>query len=381
MIQFQSKLPQVKTTIFTTMGAMANKHKAINLSQGFPNFPSDPNLIDMVTKAMQDGHNQYAPMPGIFSLREVISHKIAGLYGTVYNPETEVTVTAGATQAIFTIVATFIKPGDEVIILKPAYDCYEPAIEVQGGLPIFSQLKGKDFKIDWEDLEAKINTNTRMLIINTPHNPSGTLLSEADMHKLSAVLKNTNIILLSDEVYEHIVFDNAAHQSVAKFPDLVERAFICASFGKTFHNTGWKMGYCVAPKELMYEFRKTHQFNVFCANHPMQKAFATYLQTAEHYLKLNAFYQEKRDLFLSLIKDSRFNFTPSKGTYFQLLDYKTITDEGDVAFAKRLCIEKGLASIPISGFNINNEDKKLLRFCFAKTDDTLRQAAEIINQI
>lgn len=380
-MQFTSKLLKVGTTIFTIMGRLAHKHDAINLSQGFPNFPPDPKLIGLVSKAMQDGYNQYAPMPGIYSLREVISEKIESLYGNGYDPETEITVTAGATQAIFTIISTFISPGDEVLLFKPAYDCYEPAIQVNGGVPVFVQLQGADFKVDWEEVKQKIGTKTKMVIINTPHNPSGSVLSKDDMLALEALLKDTNIILLSDEVYEHIIFDGREHQSAARFPGLAERTFICASFGKTFHNTGWKMGYCAAPKALMHEFRKTHQFNVFCANHPMQKAFAEYLKTPDHYLGLNAFYQSKRDLFLSLISGSSFTFSPSKGTYFQLLNYATITDEGDMDFAKRLCTEKGLASIPISVFNINKEDNKLLRFCFAKTDDTLKKAAEILCNI
>jgi methionine transaminase len=376
-----SKLPNVKTTIFTVMGALANKHNAINLSQGFPNFKSDKKLIDLVSKAMNSGYNQYAPMAGILELREAISKKFKSLYNTNYHPETEITVTAGATQAIYTIISAFIQKDDEVIIFRPAYDCYEPAIELNGGKTISIQLESPIYNVNWEDVKQKINDNTKMIIINTPQNPSGTLFSKDDMLQLQALTKGTNIIVLSDEVYEHIIFDDEKHQSVCLFPDLKSRSFITASFGKTFHNTGWKMGYCCAPKELMEEFRKVHQFNVFCVNHPIQKALAEYLQEASHYLELSRFYQEKRDLFLNLIKTSRFKFIPSKGTYFQSLDYSDITSEYDVDFAKRLTIEKGIASIPLSVFNNNNLDHKMLRFCFAKTDDTLKQAAEILNRI
>lgn len=373
-----SKLPHVKTTIFTTMGALANKHKAVNLSQGFPNFSPDPLLLDLVTNAMKEGYNQYAPMAGTMQLRKAIAAKFNSLYQAQYNPESEITVTAGATQAIYTIISAFIRTGDEVIVLKPAYDCYEPAIQLNGGVPVFVQLQGTDFHIDWDEFRSKITSKTKMVIINTPHNPSGTILSKADMLQLQACLKDTNIILISDEVYEHIVFDGASHESVAKFEDLASRSFICASFGKTFHITGWKIGYCVAPSALMKEFHKTHQFNVFCVNHPVQKALAQYLQQEEHYLGLNDFYQEKRDFFLSAIEGSRFKLTPSQGTYFQVLDYSDITQESDVAYAERLVLEKGIASIPISVFNAQQKDDKQLRFCFAKTNETLEKAADIL---
>ncbi len=378
MLKHTSKLPNIGTTIFTVMSRLAHQHRAINLSQGFPNFTSDPRLAELVTKAIQEGYNQYAPMQGIYSLREVISEKIENLYGKKYHPETEVTVTAGATQAIYTIISTFIRPGDEVVIFEPAYDCYEPAIMVNGGVPVHIQMRGKGFVVDWEEVSAKITPRTKMMVVNTPHNPSGRIFSREDMTRLEAVLEGTDIMLLSDEVYEHIVFDGEPHQSVSRFPDLSERAFVCASFGKTFHNTGWKMGYCVAPKPLMQEFQKTHQFNVFCANHPMQRAFAEYLRTPSHYLELPNFFQQKRDLFLECIKDSKFKAAPSKGTYFQLLDYSGITNESDVAFAKELCVSHKIASIPVSVFNSDNEDNKLLRFCFAKKDETLEEAAEIL---
>lgn len=376
-----SKLPEVPTSIFAIMSGLANEQNALNLSQGFPNFKSDSKLIELVNKAMVNGNNQYAPMPGVFSLRKVIAKKMETLYGISYNPETEITITAGATQAIFTIIAATIKKEDEVIIFKPAYDCYEPTIELFGGKTIAVQLNPEDFAINWQEVKKLITDKTRMIIINTPHNPSGRVLLKKDMLQLEALLKNTNILLLSDEVYEHIIFDGEKHQSAALYPALAERAFITASFGKTFHNTGWKMGYCIAPAQLMEEFRKVHQFNVFSVNHPTQVALAEYLKTPSNYLGLSDFYQEKRDLFLSLLKDSRFQFKPSKGTYFQLLNFENITDESDYDFAVRLTKEQKIAGIPISVFNENKYDTKVLRFCFAKTDDTLKKAAEILCKI
>jgi len=381
MIHHTSKLPNVGTTIFTIMSQLAAKENAINLSQGFPNFPSDPVLIDMVQQALRENYNQYAPMAGAPILREAIAEKMEYLYQRSYHPDTEVVVTAGATQAIFTIVSAFVRPKDEVIIFTPAYDCYAPAVEAHGGIVVPIQLQGKEFSVDWNEVRSKVSSNTKMMIINTPHNPSGTVLAKEDMEELVSILENTNIILLSDEVYEHIIFDGAQHQSAALFPKLAERAFITASFGKTFHNTGWKMGYCVAPKALMDEFKKVHQFNVFCVNHPMQIGIGKYLQRPENYLQLPAFFQEKRDFFLNAIKDARFTWTPSEGTYFQVLSYENITDERDTEFAKRLTKEHKIASIPLSVFNTNQEDHKLLRFCFAKTEETLAKAAEILNTI
>lgn len=380
-MQHISKLPNVGTTIFTVMSALATKHQAINLSQGFPNFESDQKLIDLVNGAMHSGFNQYAPMQGSMDLRQAIAKKFELLYHTSYHPETEITVTAGATQAIFTIISAFIKPDDEVLIFKPAYDCYEPAIELNGGKTIAVQLQAPNYKVDWNAIKSLINSKTKMVIINTPQNPSGTIFSKDDMLQLQALLKNTDIILLSDEVYEHLVFDGEQHQSACLFPDLKERSFVVASFGKTFHNTGWKVGYCCAPKALMEEFQKVHQFNVFSVNHPVQKALADYLQEPKHYLELSGFYQQKRDLFLSLIEGSRFKFTAAKGTYFQVLDYSAITDECDLDFAKRLTVDYGLASIPLSVFNANGLDHKVLRFCFAKTDETLKAAAKILCNI
>ena len=380
-MHFTSKLPDVGTTIFTVMSKLAHQEGAINLAQGFPGFDSDPKLQQLVTKAMSDEYNQYAPMPGVYGLREQIANKINTLYGSDYHPESEVTVTAGATQAIYTIVSAFIRPGDEVIVLKPAYDCYEPAVTVNGGTIVPIQLKAPLYKVNWSAVERAITTKTKMLFINTPHNPTGTILDKEDMMELSRILKGTDIILLSDEVYEHIVFDGKKHESVARYPELRARSFITASFGKTFHNTGWKMGYTVAPKALMEEFQKVHQFNVFSAHHPSQKAFATYLKEPEHYLKLNDFFQQKRDLFLDLIKDSRFKVTPAAGTYFQMLDYSEITQEEDVDFAKRLTKDHKVASIPTSVFNLHQEDFKMLRFCFAKDNETLKKVATILCEI
>ncbi|WP_435624126.1 methionine aminotransferase [Flagellimonas sp.] len=380
-LNFNSKLPEVKTTIFTVVGKMANEYKAINLAQGFPDFSPDAKLLGLYKKALNGNYNQYAPMTGAQQLREVIVEKIEKTYGKKYEVDKEVTVTAGATQAIYTAITAFVSKGEEVIVLKPAYDCYEPAIELAGGVPVLIQLKGKEFKIDWEEFRDKITSKTRMVIINTPHNPSGQILTETDILALQDILRDTHIILLSDEVYEHIVFDDEVHQSASRFEDLSTRSIICSSFGKTFHVTGWKVGYCVGPSDLMHEFNKIHQFNVFCVNHPAQIALAEYLQKEEHYLNLNDFYQKKRDYFLNAISGSRFKFTPSRGSYFQLLDYSDITDERDVALNERFIKYYKLASIPMSVFNINERDDKLLRFCFAKTEETLDKAAEILNKI
>ncbi|GMN07764.1 pyridoxal phosphate-dependent aminotransferase [Croceitalea sp. MTPC5] len=374
----ESKLPHVGTTIFTAIGKLAKAHNAVNLSQGFPNFNADPKLLGLVQDAISEGYNQYAPMQGVYALREVISEKIEKLYGHYYHPESEITITASATQGIFTAISAFITPNDEVIVFKPAYDCYEPAIELCGGVAVAIQLLGKDFRIDWESFKSAINEKTKAVIINTPHNPTGTILSKQDMLRLQAILKDTDIILISDEVYEHLVFDGNTHESAAKFKDLASRSILCASFGKTFHVTGWKMGYCAAPKELMVEFRKVHQYVVFCANHPMQQGIAHYLKNPDHYLSLGRFYQQKRDYFLNALEGSRFKISPCSGTYFQILDYSAITHESDLSFAQRLIKEHKIASIPISVFNLNNQDNKQLRFCFAKTEETLDRAATIL---
>lgn len=376
-----SKLPAHQTSIFSVMGKMARDHGAVNMSQGFPNFATDDHLKNLVTKAMKSGYNQYAPLAGIGELREQIVHKIEVLHGNKYDVNKEVTVTNGATQALYLAISAFVNPGDEVIVLKPAYDSYEPAIELNGGKPVLVQLDGPSYEIDWEAIENRISAKTRMLIINTPHNPSGNVMTKDDMLRLQGILEDTNIILVSDEVYEHIVFDSNRHYSASAFPRLAERAVVCASFGKTFHNTGWKMGYCVAPQELMAEIWKVMEVNVFCVHHPTQRAFAEYLQNPDHYKTLGRFYQEKRDRFLDLIQGSPFRAIPSQGTYFQLLDFSELTVEGDLAFARRLIEEYKLASIPVSVFNKEQVDHHQLRFCFAKTDETLVQAADILKKI
>jgi len=376
-----SKLPNVPTSIFAIMSKMAADHNALNLSQGFPNFKSDPLLFELVNKAMNEGYNQYSPMPGDIGLREVISKKTASLHQKTYHPDTEITVTAGATQAIFTIIAALINKEDEVIIFTPAYDCYDPSIKLFGGKTIPVQLRAPNYEVDWNDVEDKINSKTKLIIINSPHNPSGVIFSEKDMLQLQKVAEKHDLFVLSDEVYEHIIFDGNTHFSAARFPGLASRSFITASFGKTFHNTGWKMGYCLAPEPLMAEFRKVHQFNVFSVNSPMQKALAEYLKTPDHYLELSSFYQQKRDYFLSLIKGSRFTIIPSKGTYFQMLDFSEISQESDITFTERLTKEHKIATIPTSVFNANNEDFKQIRVCFAKTEETLASAAKILNSI
>jgi len=377
-MKLKSKLPGSKTSIFSVMSKMAQQYDAINLSQGFPNFETDKKLKDLVTKAMRDGHNQYPPDAGVLELREMISQKFNDLYGRYYKPETEITITSGATEALYNSITAFVKKDDEVIVLKPAYDSYEPTIQLAGGIPVQVQLKGSDYKVDWQEVANAITNRTRMIITNTPHNPTGTVLSEEDMLKLQELLKDTNIILLSDEVYQHLIFDGTIHQSASRFPELSERSIICGSFGKTFHNTGWKTGYCVAPEELMKEIRKIHELTTFSVNHPMQRAYAEYLKQPEHYLHLAGFYQEKRDTFLKLISGSKFRSKPSKGTYFQLLDFSEITTEKDTDFAERLVKEHQLAAIPVSVFNIDEKDHSQLRFCFAKTNETLEKAAEIL---
>lgn len=377
----RSKLPHVGNSIFSIMSRMANKYEAINLSQGFPNFESDPKLIQLVNRAMHEGANQYAPMPGDFELRKVLSEKVKSIYGQTYQPETEITITAGATQAIFTAIACTISKGDEVIIFTPAYDCYAPTVQLFGGIVKSVQLNAPLYAPDWEQVKDTITSATKMIIVNSPHNPTGSLLSELDMLILQQLADAHDLIVISDEVYEHIIFDGQMHQSAAKFEGLARRCFITASFGKTFHNTGWKMGYCLAPQYLMEEFRKVHQYNVFCVNHPMQKAFATYLQVPDHYRNLGSYYQQKRDYFLNEIQNSRFKLRPTSGTYFQLLDYSEITDEKDTVFAEKLTKEYGLATIPTSVFNKHQEDHKQLRVCFAKTKNTLKEAAQILNSI
>jgi len=374
----RSKLPHIGTTIFTVMSGMAREHGAVNLSQGFPDFAIPERLAELVTQAMRNGHNQYSPMMGLPRLREAIAQKVQELYSATYDPDDEVTVTAGATQAIFTAIMALVQEGDEVLVLEPAYDCYVPAIELAGGKAVYVQMDPTGELVDWEKAKRLVNQRTRMIIVNTPNNPTGRILTAQDMAKLQKLTERTDIIILSDEVYEHIIFDGYEHQSVARYPKLAERSVIVSSFGKTYHCTGWKVGHVLAPKELMREFRKTHQFNVFSVNTPIQHALAAFLDEKEHYLGLSAFYQQKRDRFNSLLKGSRFKIRPSEGTYFQLLDYSAITDEKDTDYAIRLTKEAGVASIPLSVFYHKSTPVTQLRFCFAKEDDTLEKAAEIL---
>ncbi|MBK9175174.1 MAG: methionine aminotransferase [Flavobacteriales bacterium] len=377
----KSKLPHVGTTIFTVMSKLAAECGAINLSQGFPDFPIDEKLSWLVHAAMSAGHNQYAPMPGLPSLREAIASKVQRLYGFSYDPDTEVTVTAGGTQAIFTAIGAVVHPGDEVIIVDPAYDCYSPTVELFGGKPVHVRL-GLDMKFDADAVSAAITPCTRMLMINTPHNPAGTILRDADMKRIADMLRGTDIILLSDEVYEHLVFDGEPHASAINYPELRERAFVIFSFGKVFHTTGWKMGYALAPKALMAEFRKVHQFNVFSANTPIQHALSTYMNDPANYETVPSFYQAKRDRFANGMGRSRFKLLPCEGSYFQTADYSAISQEDDMAFAQRVTREFGVATIPLSPFYKEPPaDQRLLRFCFAKQDATLDAAIEKLCRI
>jgi len=376
-----SKLPGVETSIFAVMSSMAIQHKAINLAQGFPDFPISKTLIASINKKMLEGYNQYAPMPGIPELRKEIAAKTAKTFGFEYNADSEVTVTAGATQAIFTAISAFIREEDEVIIFEPAYDSYSPSIRLNGGVVKYVQLKLPNYHIDWQEVVKKITHRTKMIIINSPHNPTGSLLTNQDMLDLQKITKDTNIIILSDEVYEHIIFDDHKHQSVCAFPELATRSIVIGSFGKTFHATGWKMGFALAPENLMFEFRKVHQFNVFAVNTPIQYALADYLKNPENYLHLGEFYQEKRDFFVDKLNNSRFKIIPSYGTYFQSLDYSAISEEKEMDFAKRLITEFGVASIPVSAFYHKKHDNKILRFCFAKSEETLKKAAKILCKI
>ena len=376
MISLASKLPQTGPTIFSVMSQLATEHNAINLSQGFPDFECPAGLVSLVTKHMKQGNNQYAPMPGVLPLRERIAEKINRLHSANYDPDTEITVTAGGTQAIFTALAAVIQPNDEVIILEPAYDCYSPSIKLLGGLVKSFELNSPDYKIDWEMLKKLISSRTRLIILNSPHNPTGMMLDEDDIRQLIHLTQNTDILILSDEVYEHIVFDGATHLSMGRFPELRERSFIVASFGKLFHNTGWKMGYCAAPAWLMAEFRKVHQFMVFSVNTPVQYAIADFMRDEKVYLELKDFYQEKRDVFRKLMAQTRFDLLPCRGSYFQCVTYTRIGGEQDMDFAKRLTTDYGVAGIPVSAFYTRKTDEQVLRFCFAKKQETLEKAVE-----
>jgi methionine aminotransferase len=376
MIPIVSKLPQTGTTIFTVMSALAAELGAINLSQGFPDYDCSPELVELVSKAMKNGHNQYAPMPGLMALREQIAIKTEKLYGAVYNPDTEITVTAGGTQAIFTAISAAIHPNDEVIIFEPAYDCYAPAIKLMGGVVKSLELDPPDYRIAWDMVKRLINGKTKMIILNSPHNPTATILRKEDIDELSALVKNQDILILSDEVYEHLIYDGETHHSMARYPELQQRSFIVSSFGKTFHATGWKMGYCLAPAYLMAEFRKIHQFLVFSVNAPMQHAIAEYLKDENTYLSLPAFFQQKRDYFREGLKGSRFKLLPCAGSYFQSVSYDGITDEKDTEYAIRLTKEIGVASIPVSVFYRQGTDSHILRFCFAKRQETIDKAVD-----
>ena len=380
-MKITSKLPHVGTTIFTVMSLLAKEHKAINLSQGFPNFDCSPKLKELVHHYIQSGVNQYAPMPGVPELRHALAAKAESLYGLRPDPDKEITITAGATQALFTAITAFVHPGDEVILLEPAYDSYAPAVEVCGGKVVPYQLRAPDYRVDWEALRRLLSPRTRMILINTPHNPTGSILSPTDMEQLQELTKGTDILVLCDEVYEHLIFDGQRHESILRYPQLWERSLVTYSFGKTFHNTGWKLGYCAGPEGLMKEFRKVHQFNVFSVNHPIQRAVADFLSDPEEYLSLSSFYQQKRDFFLQAMEGSRFRPIPCRGTYFQLFDYSAISDEKDTEFAKRMTAEFGVAAIPVSVFYGDGRDDKVIRLCFAKTEDLLEQAGDLLRKV
>ncbi len=376
-----SKLPHVGTTIFTVMSALAQQHGAINLSQGFPDFDCDPLLVELAAKYLKSGMNQYAPMTGVPVLRTAIARKVHELHGATYDPDCEITVTPGATYGIYTAIATLIHDGDEVIVFEPAYDSYAPAVQLHGGKLIRIALQPPDYGVDWNAVRAAITPRTRMIIVNTPNNPVASVWSADDMQTLAMVTRNTNIIVLSDEVYEHIVFDGAKHHSAAALPELAARSIVVSSFGKTFHVTGWKMGYCLAPQTLMDEFRKLHQFNVFTCNTPLQYALAEFMEHREHYLGLAAFYQKKRDYFRERLSESHFRLLPCRGTYFQSVTYDAISDESDTDFAMRLTREHGVAAIPLSAFYHQPPSQRVLRFCFAKKEETLFKSTEILRRI
>jgi len=376
-----SKLPNVGTNIFSVMSGLAAQVGAINLSQGFPNYNPSHRLQRLVMDHMERGDNQYAPMPGVPLLRERIAGKMEQMYGVKVDPETEITITAGATQAIFCVIAAFVRPGDEVILLEPCYDSYRPSVETVGGTAVIHSLHAPDYRVDWKAVQQLITPRTRMLCINTPQNPTGTILTEADMLEIQNILRGTNVLLMSDEVYEHLIFDGEQHASALRYPELYSRTLAVYSFGKTYHNTGWKTGYCIAPPELTREFRKVHQFNVFSANHPMQAAFADFMANPAEYLGLPDFYQQKRDFFLQAMSATRFRPLPCKGTYFQLFDYSHLSDEGDLDFCKRLTTEYGVAAIPVSAFHSDKRDEKVIRLCFAKTEDLLERAGKALERV
>ena len=371
----QSKLPQVGTTIFTVMSVLANEHNAINLGQGFPDYEMNGELIALVNQAMQSGHNQYVHMNGLPALREQLAQKIEGLYSTNVSADSEITITPGGTYAIYTALTTILQPGDEVIVFEPAYDSYIPNIKINGAVPVLIPLVYPNYKIDWELVKQNITSKTKLIMLNTPHNPTGAVLGDDDITQLQNIVKGTGIFILSDEVYEHLIFDGKQHESMLRYPDLYERSFVCFSFGKVYHCTGWKLGYCVAPPALMKEFRKVHQFNCFSCNSPMQFALTEFLKQKDNYLQLGTFLQQKRDHLKNLMQQTRFKALPSYGSYFQLYSYSDITDECEKEFAIRLTKEYGVATIPTSVFYKDGQDNKVLRFCFSKKENTLEEAA------
>ncbi len=379
--EFASRLPNVGTTIFTVMSALATQTGAVNLGQGFPDFPCDPRIVDAVSNAMRDGHNQYPPMSGVAPLRHAIADKIERLYGRKYDADREITVTAGATQALLTAILCCVHPGDEVVVIEPMYDSYVPAIELAGGKPVFVSLDAPDYALPSDKIAAAITPKTRLLMINSPHNPTGRVWRAGDMQKLQEIVRGTDLLILSDEVYEHMVFDGAPHESVSRYPDLAARSFVVSSFGKTFHVTGWKVGYVAAPAALSAEFRKVHQFNVFTVNTPMQIGIAEYLKDPAPYLELPAFYQKKRDFFRAGLAGSRFKLLPCDGTYFQCVDYSAISDLPEAEFAQWLTSEIGVAAIPVSAFYHESHESGVVRFCFAKKDETLSVALERLARI
>ncbi|MBK8309581.1 MAG: aminotransferase class I/II-fold pyridoxal phosphate-dependent enzyme [Chitinophagaceae bacterium] len=375
-MQPTSKLPKVGTTIFTVMSALANEHKAVNLGQGFPDYPMSEELIALVSEAMKNNYNQYPPMPGWMPLRESIAEKAAFLYESNINPDTDITITPGGTYAIYSALTTILQPGDEVIVFEPGYDSYIPNIEINGATAVTVSLIYPDYHIDWIAVKNAITPKTKAIIINSPHNPTGSVISENDINELRKIVDGTNIFIISDEVYEHLIFDNIPHQSLLRYPDLMERSFVCFSFGKTYNCTGWKMGYCIAPPQLTKEFRKVHQFNAFTCHTPTQVALATFLKNKEAYLSLSSIMQEKRDHFIKLMEQTRFTLQKSYGSYFICGTYEKISNEGDKDFAKRLTKEAGVATIPVSAFYQNGKDDKVLRFCFSKKKETLEAAVE-----
>ena len=380
-MKITSKLPNVGTTIFTVMSLLSKEHQAINLAQGFPNFDCSPKLQDLVHHYTKKGFNQYAPMAGDLKLRQELCKKSERLYGLRPDPNSEITITAGATQALYTAISAFIKIGDEVILLEPAYDSYAPVVEICGGKVVPYTLKAPDYTVDWEKMRQLVSPRTKMIIINTPHNPTGSILTASDMEQLQTLTRDTDIIVLSDEVYEHLVFDGEAHQSVLRFPELWQRSLVTYSFGKTFHVTGWKLGYCLGPAPLMKEFQKVHQFNVFSVSHPQQRAIADFMESPEEYLSLANFFQQKRDFFLKTMEGSRFRPIPCKGTYFQLFDYSAISQEKDTDFARRMTAEYGVAAIPISVFYSDGRDDRVVRLCFAKTEEVLEEAGKLLREV